>query len=512
MTTYTSTFKGTFFPRDVALKDPVVDTQATNSQVVKIEKYNKTVSDWLTWGAPASGNGTIISIAVKDVKLNPASRSGSTLECKNGSYTITAEFQYRVGTSETVKTDIAEFEVKIESESSIQITISDQIGIKQLSKLPGVAQTEIQPFPGQAFKPKLTIAEVNPTSDSGTARSAAISGIVINESTNVVTFPCGFVNNNDSDPKTTDLKCIDVAKTSDLKSNLECKFNILATSGDIKSISKFEISKIEFVRNSSDTTETTFTLASINITASAEGVIAGATADTSFKIDNGVFTFANTTAMTIQTVGKDVSVIPSADLELSAANTVTVSSVPFKGLQIILKENVLHTLIPLETSATTYVLDVCNLHSSIAVDSSATPNKEVVSIYYKGINFPETLHFLDKAGLSVAKINPGYTIYDTLAAPLSGSVVDFNTDAGFKVPIVENGQWGIKYVRISDLYYDLQNKSSSGGSGSDIPDLLKRLHALEVSLYDSESDLLKADSELKAIKRKYCGTTPPFSD
>ena len=105
-------------------------------------------------------------------------------------------------------------------------------------------------------------------------------------------------------------------------------------------------------------------------------------------------------------------------------------------------------------------------------------------------------------GNSIVQISGGMTFYDQIIDPYQNNVLNINKDAGFSIPIAQDGVIGNKYVRISDIY-----TRANAVAKSDIVDLPDRLHALEVALCYQTSDVLESEEteaeRLHDIKDKY---------
>ena len=109
--------------------------------------------------------------------------------------------------------------------------------------------------------------------------------------------------------------------------------------------------------------------------------------------------------------------------------------------------------------------------------------------------------FLDANKNIISSLSSGLTFHDQLILPLTDTILNFNTDAGFIIPTNNNGL--NKYIRISDIYNKVNDKLNK----PQINDLADRLHAVELSAITHSSDVLESNDpeaeHLRNIKSHY---------
>lgn len=501
-----SAFKGTVFSRDVALLDKVVEK---GQNVQDIAKVQGTQASWLTARTRATGTATIgvlKSIEILDLGIMGVSFDGTTFTyattAQSGSYVIKARITCTPNGASADTTFEAIFAVPIVATSAdITSAVSNQLDKLVLAQLPAVAATDVVPSSGVAFSMEVVIAAVS---------SANISGVEYDATTVSLSFQKGFVSQAyDSANKSQAITLNWIKADGTINPDIQFTLSTASAAGtDIVELTKFNVGQIRFPATFVDGTTPSLTIPS--------GAACHVMVDVEAKLFNGSVFVANgvdfaltvggsdvvfdTAAGLVKSNATDLAIIPpsSAASLFGGALAASSTGVSIVALNVLLQQGFLHPISKTE-NAGEYCLNVCQ--SFGAVIGVAT-NVITVNGFYKGVNFMETLNFLDKNGASVAKVNPGNTIYDNFPAYTSGRVLDFNVDAGFKVPVVENGLWLTKYVRISDLYNDLVNKAASE---TEVPDLEKRLHALELTLYVTTSSALENPlfADYKTIKEKY---------
>lgn len=468
-------FKGTFFKYDVGLVDQSLETQPTAAEPVSNS------SAWLTFADKATAIGTVEAVEVLSVQIQGQGMSGDDFVVATssaaGALLVRARLTYRPsGATESI-TRVHNFSVPIETSSAdVKIGVSESFGKVILDSLPAAGPEDFSPI-NDATTMLFTLSAV-------AIANAAVAGAEINDK--LVSFPQGFT----SAAKTSGAIAVSVNYVSQptVLPVAPVKLTYVAGSqaSHVKSIESFEITGILF---NGGVANGTWTLSGATINGHLKGTDGGDAA-----IDSDVAlvgTFADSTTVSVVESGRNVAItVPnSGDLTLTFSSLAPGTNVEFDSAALVLTAD---SVIPFKhLGSTNYLLDA----DEVVVFNLSSGN---VPIFFKGLNYNEQLHFLDKAKGSIVAAAPAFTLYEQFPAVASGKVLDITSDAGFVIPAVVDGVFQTKYVRISDLYNALANKSES--QVEDVPELADRLHALEVALDNACSSTLEGNADSEAVR------------
>ena len=199
------------------------------------------------------------------------------------------------------------------------------------------------------------------------------------------------------------------------------------------------------------------------------------------------------------TEGRLAIVNTDSNISFSTSSDVVIGSITCEGLEFTLMATRPEFIVSLE-SANKWVSTLKLFDDDLTAKSRIT-----LRFVNQQFNFEEVLHFKDGANEhnDIVTIAPGATFYEKFLEPGYGNVLNVSHDAGFLIPVQQDGyQMEQKYVRISDIYNKLNSREQV-----EVPKLADRLHALEVALAYESSDVLDStDPEavrLQALKDQY---------
>ena len=271
----------------------------------------------------------------------------------------------------------------------------------------------------------------------------------------------------------------------------------------IKSVSNFEIKSVNF-EGTIDEANNQFSATKVYITADIDCLLQNSNADPVhlrneelvIDITTNEEGYREVLIPSITPLGRNFATVLGSALTFSAPVTQCTSDYAFKSLSFTLQAGRLLAFRYNHDKSTNnnfvFILDIDGFVEEVQTNSTS------VYYWFKGQNFSEALTFLDKNKVELDAIIPGHTIYEQLPAASSGPIMDFTYDAGFTIPVVEDGVYSKKYIRISDLYAALLNNTSGQDTG--VPELSDRLHALEVALDNVCSSTLEDNTDAEAVR------------
>ena len=298
-----------------------------------------------------------------------------------------------------------------------------------------------------------------------------------------------------------------VHKTYPAKTNADASLAVTAsaTAAEVATFTDVQVDKLTFT-GAHDADAKTLTVSQVDVHCSKLCGTDGAgddwhKKDVTLSIDLGSGNDVVLPVKAATTEGR-LAVVLSADAAFAANADVTVGAgtaadptITLKSLILTLSEHCPEFFVA-GSDAAGWVADVKLLkHSANGASVS-------INLASQEFNFEEVLHFKDASKADVVTVSSGVTFYEQFLEPHFGNILNVSKDAGFVIPVSEDGVVSDKYVRISDLYHLL-----SQADAENVPDLADRLHALEVAVRYETSDVLEsADPEavrLLAIKDQY---------
>lgn len=481
-----STFVGTNFRRDVALNEPVID----QAEFPVFTSTAGAPTDLITF--TDNNFNDLVSVEIESITLRGQSvdahkfiisTKGSESDVL-GSYLVKAKIN-----GETVNFSCS---VPVQASANTEAPISYKAG-KQIISLPA-SSTGVVSFDGgtKVCNARFSaVGNVYVQFDDVGKPDASWNGKYAFGSSKVT-----VVLNNVTDPT---LSAFSLSITQG------------DSAGEVKTIKSLVIDSVKIACDS-HTAATKTAAGEIRTQSVVLGIkqIVGTLGDDSeFELSNVSLTVGNSTAVALALKFLDsISGLEAVQLSSTSSNvslaggaSITVGTVEFLSPTLVFSGTnsapIYGKFVQTEVSAST-AGDFTAFPSYASIAAGAVGSGSVsVPLFFvpNEFSFDEHLRFRDASKADVVTIAAGWTYYDKLVEPFGASVLNVNKDAGFIIPVAEDGTISSKYVRISDLYQKLLSAKND-----DIADLADRLHALEVAARYTTSDVLENEDEPEAIR------------
>ena len=483
-----STFVGTNFKRDVALNEPVINkaefpvfTSAARSAADLITFSDNNVSDLVSVEIESI---TLQGQSVDAHKFVISTKGGASASDALGSYLVKAKIN-----GETVNFSCS---VPAQASANTEAPISYKAG-KQIISLPA-SSSGVVSFDGGTKVCNATFSAVDNVYvqfDDVGKPDATWNGKYAFGSSKVT-----VVLNNVTDPT---LSAFSLSVSQG------------ASADEVKTIKSLVINSVKIACD--DHTTATKTAAgemrTKSIVLGIKQIVGTLGDDSEFELSDVSLTVQNSTAVVLtlkfldSISGLEAVQLSSTSLGVSLVGdaSVTVGTVKFLVPTLVFSGTnsapIYGKFVQTEVSPSTAgVFTAFPSFASIAagaVDSSTVS----VPLFFvpNEFSFDEHLRFRDASKADVVTVAAGWTYYDKLVEPFGASVLNVNKDAGFIIPVAEDGTISSKYVRISDLYQKLLSAKNDS-----VVDLADRLHALEVAARYTTSDVLEDEDEPEAIR------------
>jgi len=477
-----TTFVGTNFKRDVALNEPTIAT--TEFPVFEVEQSEP--ATFITFSD--NDASSITSVVIESISLQ-----GQTVDAHN--FTVSTKGSgtdpdvlgtYNV--KATVNGEAIAFSCPVEvTTADIVVPIAYKAG-KQIITLP-VSGNGIVTFDSGTHTCNAAISSIANVyvqfDDIGkpdaswnasytfVTTTAKIIKITIDEFTNPAATTSGFSFGYEKGDQATDI--------NEIKSLIIKSLDITCTS------------------HTPATKTTSGEIQTTSITVNVDKMVATTGTDDEIEITDASFTMTAAASVTIPLKFLDtVSTLEAIQNPSTASSiTFTASANPTIGTYT-LKTSILTITNGHSPVYGHYDNSIFSLVPAFAtLEAAADTANPTLNMYFipKDFSFDEHLRFRDASKADIVTIASGWTYYDNIIEPQASGILNINKDAGFIIPVAEDGTISSKYVRISDLYQKLLASKSA-----DVVDLADRLHALEVAARYTTSDVLEDDTEPEAIR------------